>query len=318
MTNTVFLNAAKLDFDNLLDFSPLSGLTTFTSYPDSGDEEIIERVQGQEIVITKEMVIGKELIDRFPASVKLICEAGTGYNNIAIEAARARNIAVCNVPSYSTEAVAQLAITFILNLSASLVLQRIMIERKNFSNFTDRLQVPHFELQGKTLGVIGYGAIAREVIRIAQTLGMNILVNTRTPKPGSGGGLRFVSFEEMLGQSDFVSIHCPLTPATRHLINRESLSLMKPTAYIINTSRGQIIRESDLIEALRNGTIAGAGLDVQEQEPPKLNNPLFGMDNVILTPHIGWRRLESRQRLVRLMAGNIASFLEGNPVNIVN
>lgn len=318
MNKTVFLNAAKLDFDNLLDFSPLSRLTSFTSFAASSDLEIIERVRDQEIVITKEIAVGKELIDRFPPSVKLICEAGTGYNNIDIAAARAKNIAVCNVPSYSTEAVAQLAITFILNLSSSLVLQRVMLERRDYSNFTDHLQVPHFELQGKTLGLIGYGAIAREVIRIARVLGMKILVNSRTPRPDLDPAVAFLSLEEMLAQSDFVSIHCPLTPATRHLINRDRLSLMKPTAYLINTSRGPIIKESDLIEALLNKTIAGAALDVQEQEPPELDNPLFGMDNVILTPHIGWRRLESRQRLISLTAENIASFIRGLPLNVVN
>jgi len=318
MSNTVFLNAAKLNFDDQLDFSPISRFTTFTTYVDSNDAEIIERVQDQNIVISKEITIGKDLIDRFPPSVKLICEAGTGYNNIDIAAARAKNIAVCNVPTYSTEAVAHMAITFILNLSSSLIQQQIMLQRGDYSNFTGHLKVPHFELQGKKLGIIGYGTIGREVIRIAQVLGMEILVNSRTPKPGSDTGVRFVSLEELLMQSDFVSIHCPLTPATRHLINRERLALMKPTAYIINTSRGPIIKETDLIEALRNGTIAGAGLDVQEQEPPEPANPLFAMDNVILTPHIGWRRLESRQRLISLTAENIASFLQGSPVNVVN
>jgi len=318
MNNTVFLNAAKLNFDDQLDFSPISRLTTFTTYLDSNDAEIIERVQNQNVVISKEIPLGKALIDRFPPSVKLICEAGTGYNNIDIATARAKNIAVCNVPTYSTEAVAHMAITFILNLSSSLIQQQIMLQRGDYSNFTGHLKVPHFELQGKKLGIIGYGTIGREVIRIAQVLGMEILVNSRTPKPGSDTGVRFVSLEELLMQSDFISIHCPLTPATRHLINRERLTLMKPTAYIINTSRGPIIKETDLIEALRNGTIAGAGLDVQEQEPPEPANPLFGMDNVILTPHIGWRRLESRQRLISLTAENIASFLQGSPVNVVN
>ena len=318
MKNTVFLNAAKLDFDNLLDFSPLSELTTFTSYASSSAADIVTRVQEQDIVITKEIELGKDLIDQFPPSVKLICEAGTGFNNIDITAARAKNIAVCNVPSYSTEAVAQMAITFILNLSSSLVLLQIMLQRKNYTNFTDHLQVPHFELPGKTLGVIGYGAIAREVIRIARALGMNIIVNSRTPKPGGDPDVRFTSLEELLMQSDFVSIHCPLNPTTRHLINQDRLSMMKPSAYIINTSRGPIIKETDLIVALRNGTIAGAGLDVQEQEPPELSNPLFEMDNVILTPHIGWKRLESRQRLIRLVAENIASYLQVAPLNVVN
>lgn len=318
MKSTVFLNSAKLDFDTKLNFSPLAALTTFTGYDSSSDEEIIQRVQGQDVVITKELPVGKNLIDQFPASVRLICEAGTGYNNIDIVAARARNIAVCNVPTYSTAAVAQMAITFILNLSSSLVQQQIMLQRKNFDNFTNYLQVPHFELQGKTLGIIGGGAIGREVIRIALVLGMKILVYDLAPKPMDDANVRFVSLEEVLSGSDFISIHCPLTAGTKHLINKDTLALMKPTAFIVNTSRGPIIKEVDLIEALRSGTIAGAALDVQEQEPPALDNPLFSMDNVIVTPHIGWRRLESRQRLIQLTADNIAAFIKAAPTNVVN
>lgn len=318
MHNTVFLNSGKLDFDNKLDFSQLSELTTFTKFNASTDAEIIQRVQGQEVVITKELPLGKILIDQFPPSVKLICEAGTGYNNIDIVAARTKNIAVCNVPTYSSEAVAQTVIAFILNLSSSLVQQQIMLERKNFDNFTKFLQVPHFELQGKTLGIIGGGAIGRQAIKIALTLGMNILVYDLAPMPTVAPSVRYVSLEELLAGSDFVSIHCPLNATTKHLVNKETLALMKPTAFIINTSRGPLIKEVDLIEALQNGKIAGAGLDVQEQEPPELDNPLFTMDNVIMTPHIGWKRLESRQRLIKIMADNIGAFTKGIPTNIVN
>jgi glycerate dehydrogenase len=315
---TVFLNAAKLDFDSKLDFSPLSDLTALTNYDDSSNDQIVERVQGQDIIITKELPVGRDVISQFPPSVKLICEAGTGYNNIDIVAAREKNIAVCNIPSYSTEAVAQLAITFILNLSASLPQQQSMLERKNFDNFTKFLQVPHFEVQGKTLGVIGAGAIGRHAIKIALVLGMNILVYDPFPREWEDDRVKNASIEEVLKQSDFITLHCPLTADTRHIINKERLALMKPTAYIVNTSRGPLIHEADLIEALNNKTIAGAGLDVQDPEPPAIDNPLFSMDNVIMTPHIGWRRYESRQRLVNLMADNIKSFLAGKPINVVN
>ncbi|MGI6093241.1 MAG: NAD(P)-dependent oxidoreductase [Negativicutes bacterium] len=314
----VFLNAGKLDFDKKLDFSPLSNLVELTNYDDSNNDQIVERVQGQDIVITKEMPVGRDVISQFPSSVKLICEAGTGYNNIDIIAAREKNIAVCNIPSYSTEAVAHLAITFILNLSASLPQQQHMLERKDFSNFTDYLKVPHFELQGKTLGVIGAGAIGRNTTRIALALGMDILIYDKFQRPWDETNVKYAELEEVLKNSDFVTLHCPLTADTKHIINKDTLKLMKPTAFIINTSRGPLIKEADLIEALRNGQIAGAGLDVQEIEPPALDNPLFDMDNVIMTPHIGWRRYESRQRLVNLMGDNVKSFLEGNPVNVVN
>lgn len=314
----VFLNAGKLDFDKKLDFSPLSNLTELTNYDDTSNDQIVERVQGKDIVITKEMPVGRDVISQFPPSVKLICEAGTGYNNIDIVAAREKNIAVCNIPSYSTEAVAHLAITFILNLSASLPQQQHMLERKDFSNFTDYLKVPHFELQGKTLGVIGAGAIGRNTTRIALALGMDILIYDKFQRPWDETNVKYAELEEVLKNSDFVTLHCPLTADTKHIINKDTLKLMKPTAFIINTSRGPLIKEADLIEALRNGQIAGAGLDVQEIEPPALDNPLFDMDNVIMTPHIGWRRYESRQRLVNLMGDNVKSFLEGNPVNVVN
>lgn len=318
MNNIVFLNSSKINFDNKLDFSLLDQLGKVTKYEDSSNEEILERVKDQEIVITKEMTIGRDLIEKFPSCVKLICEAGTGYNNIDIEAAKERNIDVCNVPGYSSEAVAQLVITFILNLTSSLAEQQRMIENKNYDNFTKYLQVPHFEIQNKTLGVIGAGAIGQQVMKVAKALGMKILVYSRTPKDLGDAAIKFVSLEELLKESDFVTLHCPLTKDTKHLINKSTLELMKPQACIINTSRGAIINELDLIEALKNNKIAGAALDVQEQEPPELNNPLFNMKNVILTPHIGWRCLESRQRLINLLADNIEGFINGNPINIVH
>ncbi|MFT8349391.1 NAD(P)-dependent oxidoreductase [Clostridium saccharoperbutylacetonicum] len=317
MSNIIFLNSSKIDFDNKLDFSLFDKLGKVTKYDDSSNEEILERIKDQEIVITKEMTIGRSLIEKFPSSVKLICEAGTGYNNIDIEAAKEKNIAVCNVPGYSSEAVAQLVITFILNLTSSLAAQQRMIENKNYDNFTKYLKVPHFEIQNKTLGVVGAGAIGKQVMKVAKALGMNILVYSRTPKDLGDSTIKFVSLEELLKNSDFVTLHCPLTNATKHLINKSTLELMKPEACIINTSRGAIINELDLIEALKNKKIAGAALDVQEQEPPELNNPLFNMKNVILTPHIGWRCFESRQRLLNLLADNIEGVTTGNPINIV-
>jgi len=318
MKNTVFLNASKVDFDKKLDFSSLTKISALTKYDESSSEDIIQRVKDQNIVITKELPMGRDLISQFPSSVELICEAGTGYNNIDISAARERNITVCNIPGYSTEAVAQLVIAFMLNLSASLTLQQSMLERNNYDNFHKYLQVPHFEVQKKTLGVIGSGAIGQQVIKIARSLGMDILVYSRTLKQWDDPNIQSVSLEELLMKSDFITIHCPLTSDTKYLINKDRLNLMKTTAYIINTSRGSIIKETDLIEALQNGRIAGAALDVQDPEPPEFDNPLFAIENVILTPHIGWKCLESRQRLLDLLADNIKFFVQGKPINVVN
>ncbi len=318
MENIVFLNSARLDFDQQLDFSQLDSFGTLTSYDDSNNEEILERVNGQSIVITKELPMNGDLIERFPSSVKLICEAGTGYNNIDLDAARRKGIAVCNVPGYSTEAVAQLVITFMLNLSSSLVRQQEMLRNKDFTNFTNHLQVPHLEIQNKTLGILGAGAIGNQVIKIALALGMEVLTNTRTARVYENPHIRSVSLDDLLKQSDFISIHVPLTSETKHMINNKRLSQMKPSAFLINTSRGSVIKEDDLIKALQDKVIAGAALDVLEQEPPELDNPLLYMNNVILTPHIGWKCLESRQRLIKLLSTNIASFIQGDPVNIVS
>ncbi|MDG5855753.1 MULTISPECIES: NAD(P)-dependent oxidoreductase [Clostridium] len=317
MNNIVFLNASRINFDGQLDFSSLDNLGKVTKYEDSSSDEILERVREQNIVITKELTISKELIEKFPSSVKLICEAGTGYNNIDIIAAREKGISVCNVPGYSSEAVAQLVITFILNLSSSLAQQQRMIENKNYSNFTKYLQVPHIEIQNKTLGIIGAGSIGMQVMNVAKALGMKILVYSRSYKDLGDSNIKFVSLEELLKESDFVTIHCPLTTETRYLIDKSSLDFMKSSSFIINTSRGAIIKETDLIEALNNKKIAGAALDVQDPEPPELNNPLFNMENVILTPHIGWKCFESRQRLINVLANNIEAFIKNEPVNII-
>ncbi|MGB4587791.1 MAG: NAD(P)-dependent oxidoreductase [Clostridiaceae bacterium] len=318
MENIVFLNSARLDFDQQLDFKLIAELGTLTNYKDSNEDEILQRVSSQNIIITKELPLSGDLIDRFPSSVKLICEAGTGYNNIDLEAARRKGITVCNVPGYSTEAVAQLVITFMLNLSSSIVRQQEMLWNKDFSNFTSHLQVPHYEIQNKTLGIIGVGTIGKQVMKIARVLGMEILTYSRTAKVYEDSHIKSVSLEDLLRESDFVSIHAPLTSETKHLINKNSLKLMKPSAFLINTSRGSLINEADLISALQDKVIAGAALDVLEQEPPALDNPLLFMNNVILTPHIGWKCLESRQRLIKLLAGNISSFIQANPVNVVS
>ena len=311
----VVLNAKKMNFDGKLDFSVLS--SDVTVYDDTTEQQLSERIQGADIIVTKEMPVSAEMIQKFPESVKLICEAGTGYNNIDLEATRKKGITVCNIPSYSTERVAHTAIMMILNLSSAMQVQMKMLACGNHDNFTRNLQVPHVEVNGKTLGIIGAGHIGRKVIQIAQALDMNILVYTRTPREDEKG-IRYVSLEELLKNSDYVSMHCPLTESTKHMINKESLSLMKPSAFIINTSRGALIDEAALIEALENGTIAGAGLDVQETEPPEENSPLYTMDNVLLTPHMGWKGLETRQRLVSILADNIKQFMEGNPINVVS
>ncbi|OPJ59794.1 NAD(P)-dependent oxidoreductase [Clostridium oryzae] len=319
MKNTVFLNAAKVNFDKNLDFSDLASITNLFQHEQcTSDEQLLEYSKDCNILISKELPITKEIIDKLPESVELICEAGTGYNNIDIQSARARNITVCNLPGYSSEAVAQLALTFILNFASSMITQQKMISQKDFSNFTKYLQVPHFELRNKTLGVIGAGSIGWQLIKLARAFDMKVLVHSRTEKNWADENTKFVSLDFLLKNSDFVSLHCPLNSDTKHMISKHTLKLMKKSSFIINTARGSLINEADLIDALKNKVIAGAGLDVLEQEPPSLENPLLFMDNVILTPHIGWKCIESRNRLIKLLYDNINGFIAEKPINVVN
>lgn len=310
----VVVNAFKMNYDHQLDFSVLGDHVDV--YDDSTPEEFIERIQGADAVVTKEYPVPADLLAQFPDSVKLIVEAGTGYNNIDLEGARAKGITVCNIPAYSTERVAHTAIMFILNLASSMGAQIRALAKGDRSNFTDHLGVPHLEVNGKTLGVVGYGHTGKEVIKVAKALGMKILVHTRTKRQLEG--VHFVDLDTLLTESDYVSLNCPLNDATKHMINADTLAKMKPSACIINTGRGALIDEAALIKALQEGTIAGAGLDVQECEPPAQDNPLYDMDNVILTPHMGWKGLETRQRLVNIIEQDVKGFFADQPVNVVS
>ena len=311
----VVVNAGKMNYDHALDFSVLS--SDVQVYDNSTNEELIERIQGARVVVTKELPVGADLLSQFPDTVKLIVEAGTGYNNIDLNAAKERGITVCNIPAYSTERVAHTVIMMILNFASTMQKQIGMLAKGDRSNFTKYLQVSHTEVNGKTLGVIGAGHIGMEVIKVAKALGMNILVHTRTPK-ADGDGIRYVSLDELLENSDYITLHCPLNDQTKYMINKETIAKMKPSAVIVNTGRGPLINEADLCEALATKRIAGAGLDVQEVEPPAEDSPLYTLDSVIITPHMGWKGLETRQRLVGIIRDNVQAFFKGEPINVVS
>ncbi len=312
---TVVLNASLVNYDGNIDYSQIASEVVI--YDETSEDKILERVDGFTIVVTKEMKVTGDFIRKFPHSVKMICEAGTGYNNIDLDAVREKGIILCNIPAYSSERVAHTAILMILNLASSMQKQIRMLSEGNHDNFHKHLMVDHVELNGKTLGVIGYGNIAKEIIKVAQAMGMKILVSTRTPRADEEN-IHFTTNEEVLMQSDFISLNCPLSESTRHMINKETLAMMKPTAYLVNTARGALIDENALIDALQNNVIAGAGLDVQEFEPLDDASPLYTMDSVIVTPHMGWRGLETRQRLVSLIQDNIRAFSDGQPINRVD
>lgn len=312
---TVVLNAGLVNYDGKVDYSRIA--SEVVVYDETPEDEILERVDGFTVVVTKEMKVGGDTIRRFPDSVKMICEAGTGYNNLDLDAAREKGIVVANIPAYSSERVAHTAILLILSLASSLQKQIRMLAEGNHDNFHEHLMVDHVEVNGKTLGVVGYGNIAQEIIKVAQALGMKILVGTRSPREDVDG-VRFTTNEEVFAHSDFISLNCPLNASTRHMINAQTLATMKPTACVINTARGALIDEAALIDALNDGVIAGAGLDVQETEPLDDASPLYTMDSVIITPHMGWRGLETRRRLVSMVGDNIRAFAEGHPINRVD
>lgn len=312
---TVVLNAGLVNYDGNVDYSSIA--SDVIIYDETPEDLILERVQDATVVVTKEMKVPGEIIRQFPDSVKMICEAGTGYNNIDLDAVREKGIMLCNIPAYSSERVAHTGIMMMMNLASEMQKQIRMLAEGNYDNFHKHLMVKHVELNGKTLGLIGYGNIAKEMSKVAQALGMRVIVSTRTPREDSEG-VHFTDFDTVLRESDFLSLNCPLNDTTRHMIDKAALDKMKPSAYIINTARGALIDEEALIRALQGGGIAGAGLDVQEVEPLDENSPLFTMDSVIITPHMGWRGLETRRRLIDLLRENIKAFAKGQPINRVD
>jgi len=333
---TVFLNASRLDYDGALDFSRLESLCDFRRHNldrVTDPEEMISQVEGAEIVITKEMVVPKDVFERFPSTIKLLCEAGTGYNNLPIAAARERGVLVCNVPTYSTDAVAHMAVTYLMNFSVSMFEQQRMLQDGDRSNFTGPFTLPLMELGGKTVGLIGGGgAIGSKVAEICLVLGMNVIISSRAGKlpsthrllsiPGAERIRVVKELDLLLEESDFVSIHCPLNDETRRSFGMKELQQMKSSSFLINASRGGILREDEIIEGMKMGIIAGAGLDVTTTEPPSPESELWGLRNVWLSPHTGWRRLETRQRLVDMTADSIEAYCkatkEEEMINIVN
>ena len=297
----------ELNFDFLNQFGEVTYYDV--TYPD----EVLSRAKDADI-----LVINKIVLDRATLSackkLKLITILATGYNVVDIDAARELGITICNVPYYSTNSVAQLTVAFILEFANKLSLHTQSVARGDWQNCADfayTLDTLH-ELNGKTLGIIGYGSIGRKVAQIGKAFGMNILVSTRTPVDGC------VSKEEVFENADFITLHCPLNEGSKLMINEKSLSMFKPTVYLINTARGGLIDEEALANALNQGKIAGAGLDVLTCEPPKADNPLIHAKNCIITPHMAWASVEARVRLLHATEDNVRAFLQNSPINKVN
>jgi glycerate dehydrogenase len=276
------------------------------------------------------MPLDVTVFQQFPDKVRLLCEAGTSFNNLPVQAARARNVPVCNVGTYSTQAVAHMAITYIMNFSCSMFQQQAMLLQQDRTNFTGPFTLPLHELNDKTLGIIGgAGRIGTKVAEIAVALGMKVVISSRAgalPEHHILARHAAVTCTDdvnaVLQQSDYVSLHTPLNDQTRGTFGRAQMEQMKPSAFLINTSRGAVCNEAELIDCLRERVIAGAGLDVTTTEPPAADSPLWDLPNVWLSPHTGWRRLETRQRLVDMTADNIAAFCRAQSpddlINVVN
>jgi glycerate dehydrogenase len=300
-----------------VDFSEIEKLGNVRFYDVVAPERLPDICRGAEMLICNKAPVTRGLIAACPR-LRYIGLFATGYNNIDLDAASERGIVVSNAPGYSTDAVAQLVFAYILTMAESLpdytesVRRGDWIDSPTFSYFN----FPMAELSGKTLGIFGFGAIGRRVADIAAAFGMKVLISTRT-RP-SDCKFELVGADDLFRRSDFLTLHCPLTPQTAGLINDRTLSLMKPTARLINTSRGGVVDEAALRRALDSGRIAGAALDVLSSEPMSADNPLYKAPNCLITPHIGWAPPETRRRLVALVADNMRAFIEGRPQNTVN
>ena len=287
-----------------------------TVYERTPAELIAERTKDCEIVITNKTPLRKELLETLP-KLKYIGLLSTGFNIVDWEYCKEKGIPVCNIPSYSTSAVAQLVFALILEHTNAVAIHSNSVHSGEWAASKDFCywKTPLTELDGKTLGIIGFGKIGKAVAKIAAAFGMKVIASTNHPAPFEN--VEFCGREELLSKSDFVSIHCPLTPLTEGMVNADFLSKMKPSAFLVNTSRGQVVDENALADALKSGVIAGAGLDVMTVEPPKADNPLFGLSNCLITPHIAWAGFETRERLMKIAKENVLAFLDGKPQNIV-
>jgi len=308
------LNPGDLNWDEL------KKLGDVTIYDRTPVEQVVERATGAEVVFTNKTPVSEDAINALP-SLKFIGVLATGYNIVNTEAAKAKGIIVSNVPGYGTASVVQMTFALLLELCLHVQSHSESVRAGKWADSADWCfwDYPLVELSGKTIGIIGFGNIGQKVGDVATAFGMNIIGNSRHWKDQSHrSNFRWAEVPELLAQSDVVSIHCPLFPETKGLINKESLQTMKRSAFLLNTSRGPIVADQELAEALNNDVIAGAGIDVLSVEPPSRDNPLFTAKNCIITPHISWATKESRDRLMKTTVSNLSAFLNGNPENVVN
>lgn len=301
-----------------LSWAPLEALGRVTVYDSTPADCVVKRAQDAEALIVNRIVLNRAVLDALP-KLRYIGTLATGYNTIDVRAAREKGVTVCNVPLYCVETVAQLTLALLLALCCR-VEQLSAVTRSG--GWNDAVEATHttapiLELSGKTLGILGFGNIGRAVAQLGLALGMRVLVHSRTQR-ALPAGCTWCGFETLFETADVVSLHCPLTDETRGIVSASVLARMKPAALLINTARGALVDENALADALNSGRLAGTGLDVMAEEPPRPDHPLLTAKNCLITPHIAWASREARLRLIDAVAGNLRAFLAGQPVNVVS
>ncbi len=315
--NIVYPDAYTLNPGDL-DWVLIQSLGNVTLYDRTAPDQLLGRLKDADIVLVNKVKLTRETLAQLPR-LRYIGVTATGYDIIDVNAAREQGITVTNVKGYSTDSVAQLTFALLLELTHHVGEHTESVRAGEWVRSPDfsYAKSPLIELAGKTLGLVGYGEIGRKVAAIGRAFGMNILVNRRSPASASEAGVTFVDRPTLFAQSDVVSLHCPATPDTLGFVNQKLLSWMKTTAFLLNTSRGSLLNEPDVANALNAGQLAGAGLDVLAIEPPKPDNPLLTARNCLISPHIAWASYEARQRLLKAVAENVQAFLNGKPQNVV-
>ncbi len=306
------LNPGDLSWDAVRHFGDL------TVFDRTRLEEVVERAAGAEIVFTNKTPLPASVLAQLP-TLRYIGVLATGYNVVDVAAAKERGIAVTNIPTYGTASVAQFVFALLLELCHNVKLHSDAVRAGEWSSNPDWCfwKSPLVELAGRTMGIVGFGRIGRQVGRIADAMGMHVVAYDTYHSGLPQYSFRWAELEELLRESDVVSLHSPLFPDTQGMINAKTLAMMKPSAFLINTSRGPLLVDSDLADALNAGRLAGAAVDVLSVEPPSAANPLLTARNCLVTPHIAWATREARARLMDQAVGNVAAFVAGKPVNVV-